>query len=169
MAEPDTRDATGAGPAEVRPWRSCAVGHCSLLASASNMCGLAVRCMCAAMQRPEEAELAAVAAARTRALEDLDQAISQSLNLLSSAPDPAAPEVLAADRIIAANARRALTLMKALQVPFPALVPARQSMSRVPQALPSACSVCYCCFGNRHLQSYMSLYNLFYSMLLCFC
>ena len=86
------------------------------------MRGLATRCMCAATQRPEDTELAAVAAARTRALEDLDQAISQSLDLLSSASDPAAPEVLAADRIIAAHACRALTLMKALQVPSPALV-----------------------------------------------
>ena len=122
------------------------------------------------MQRPEEAELAAVAAARTRALEDLDQAISQSLDLLSSAPDPAAPEVLAADRIIAANARRALTLMKALQVPFLALVPAQQSTSRVPQALHSACGVCYCCFKNRHYQSYMCLCAICCnSKLLCCC
>ena len=60
-----------------------------------------------------------MAAARARALADLDQAISQSLDLLGSAADPAAPEVLAADRVIAANARRALTLMKALQVPPP--------------------------------------------------
>ena len=64
-----------------------------------------------------------MAAARTRALADLDQAISQSLDLLSSAADPAAPEVLAADRVIAANARRALTLMKALQVPSPTPLP----------------------------------------------
>ena len=84
------------------------------------------QCMYAAVQRAEEVELGAVAAARTRALEDLDQAISQSLDLLSSASDPAAPEVLAADRVIAANARRALTLMKALQVPLLALVPAQQ-------------------------------------------
>jgi hypothetical protein len=56
-----------------------------------------------------------VAAARARALEDLDQAISQSLELLGGAADPAAPEALAADRVIAANARRALALMKALQ------------------------------------------------------
>jgi hypothetical protein len=62
-----------------------------------------------------EAGLAAVAAARARALEDLDQAISQSLELLGGPTDPAAPEALAADRVIAANARRALALMKALQ------------------------------------------------------
>ncbi|KAK9822642.1 hypothetical protein WJX81_002600 [Elliptochloris bilobata] len=70
-------------------------------------------------ERAEDVELAAVAAARTRALADLDQAITQSLDLLSSAADPAAPEVLAADRVIAANARRALTFMKALQASDP--------------------------------------------------
>ena len=52
--------------------------------------------------------------AADKAMKQLDAAVSRSFDLLSQSVDPAAPELLAADRQVAAAAKRAATMNKAL-------------------------------------------------------
>lgn len=50
-----------------------------------------------------------------RAMQQLDKAVGRSMDLLASSADPAAPELLAADRLLAAAAKRATTMHRALE------------------------------------------------------
>ena len=62
----------------------------------------------------DEAEtLAAISRAADRALQQLDAAVTASMELLDGS-DPASPELLVADRVVAAAARRATAMTKAL-------------------------------------------------------
>lgn len=63
----------------------------------------------------EEEELAAVQSAMDRALEGLAAAMMQSRNLQDVYNDPTAPEVLQADRLVAAATRKAVAMHRALQ------------------------------------------------------
>lgn len=63
----------------------------------------------------EDAELqASISRAADKAMHQLDAAVSRSLDLLGATADPAAPELLAADRLVAAAAKRATTMNRAL-------------------------------------------------------
>lgn len=62
----------------------------------------------------DEVAAAAISKAADRAMQQLDSAVSKSLDLLTGTNDPATPELLAADRQVAAAARRAATMNKAL-------------------------------------------------------
>lgn len=62
----------------------------------------------------EEAAVAAISRAADRALQQLDAAVSASMEMLDSSGDPASPDLLAADRVVAAAARRASVMSKAL-------------------------------------------------------
>lgn len=48
------------------------------------------------------------------AMKQLDVAVERSMDLLASQADPSAPELLAADRLLAAAAKRATTMNRAL-------------------------------------------------------
>jgi len=76
----------------------------------------------------EEEEMAAVQSAMDRALEGLSQAMSTSTDMQDKLKDPTAPEVLQADRLVAAAARKAIAMHRALNasqvyssLPVPAL------------------------------------------------
>ena len=63
----------------------------------------------------EDAEtVTVITRAADKAMKQLDAAVSRSFDLLSQSTDPAAPELLAADRQVAAAAKRAATMNKAL-------------------------------------------------------
>lgn len=63
----------------------------------------------------EDAELqASISRAADKAMQQLDSAVTRSLDLLGATADPAAPELLAADRLVAAAAKRATTMNRAL-------------------------------------------------------
>lgn len=63
----------------------------------------------------EDAELqASISRAADKAMQQLDAAVGRSLDLLGATADPAAPELLAADRLVAAAAKRATTMNRAL-------------------------------------------------------
>ena len=63
----------------------------------------------------DEAEaIAAIGRAAHRALKQLDEAVTTTMEMLDVSSDPASPELLAADRVVAAAARRATTMTKAL-------------------------------------------------------
>lgn len=74
----------------------------------------------------EEQERAAVESAVDRALTELTQAMSSSTNMQQHKQDPTAPEVLQADRLVAAAARKAVAMHRALEA------------SRTMQQLPGA-------------------------------
>lgn len=57
---------------------------------------------------------ATISKAAQKAMQQLDSAVSNSIDLLAATSDPAAPELLAADRQVAAAAKRAATMNKAL-------------------------------------------------------
>lgn len=59
--------------------------------------------------------VATISKAADKAMQQLDDAVSRSLDLLGNSSDPAAPELLAADRLLAAAAKRATTMHKALE------------------------------------------------------
>ncbi|PRW59906.1 carbohydrate-binding module family 20 [Chlorella sorokiniana] len=64
----------------------------------------------------EQAQVVAtISKAADKAMQQLDDAVSRSLDLLGTSNDPAAPELLAADRLLAAAAKRATTMHKALE------------------------------------------------------
>lgn len=64
----------------------------------------------------EQAQVVAtISKAADKAMQQLDDAVSRSLDLLGNSSDPAAPELLAADRLLAAAAKRATTMHKALE------------------------------------------------------
>lgn len=54
--------------------------------------------------------------AASNALERLEAAVSMSMDLMETSADPASPELLAADRMVAAAAQRAAAMTKALDV-----------------------------------------------------
>lgn len=60
--------------------------------------------------------VAAISATATSALEQLEAAVNMSLELLEISGDVASPDMLAADRLVAAAAQRAATMTKALDV-----------------------------------------------------
>lgn len=60
------------------------------------------------------AALDAITSAADRALDQLDAAVVMSADLQGSLDDPASPELLAADRVVAAAAQRAAVMVKAL-------------------------------------------------------
>ena len=62
----------------------------------------------------DEEAAAAISKAADKAMQQLDSAVSKSLDLLSVTNDPATPELLATDRQVAAAARRVATMNKAL-------------------------------------------------------
>ncbi|KAL4458565.1 hypothetical protein ABPG75_013430 [Micractinium tetrahymenae] len=63
----------------------------------------------------EDAELqASISRAADKAMQQLDAAVTRSLDLLGATADPSAPELLAADRLVAAAAKRATTMNRAL-------------------------------------------------------
>lgn len=66
-------------------------------------------------QFTEEEERAAVESAVDRALTELTQAMSSSVSVQQSKQDPTAPEVLQADRLVAAAARKAVAMHRALE------------------------------------------------------
>lgn len=63
----------------------------------------------------EEEERAAVESAVDRALQELSQAMSTSLSVQNRRQDPTAPEVLQADRLVAAAARKAVAMHRAFE------------------------------------------------------
>lgn len=63
----------------------------------------------------EEEERAAVQSAVDRALHELTQAMSTSLSVQDRRQDPTAPEVLQADRLVAAAARKAVAMHRAFE------------------------------------------------------
>ena len=56
-----------------------------------------------------------MSAATEAALAELSAAVERSLDLLDTIQDPTAPEVLAADRVLAAASQRAAAMTAALQ------------------------------------------------------
>lgn len=63
----------------------------------------------------EDAELqASISKAADKAMQQLDAAVTRSMDLLGTTADPGAPELLAADRLVAAAAKRATTMNRAL-------------------------------------------------------
>ena len=63
----------------------------------------------------QAAVVSTISKAADKAMQQLDEAVSRSLDLLGTGNDPAAPELLAADRLLAAAAKRATTMHKALE------------------------------------------------------
>ncbi|WIA39587.1 hypothetical protein OEZ86_005671 [Tetradesmus obliquus] len=63
----------------------------------------------------EDEERAAVQSAVDRALNELQQAMSSSISVQSKKQDPTAPEVLQADRLVAAAARKAVAMHRAFE------------------------------------------------------
>lgn len=66
------------------------------------------------VEAAEDAALAAITRESERAMQQLDTAITSSWELLDGAPDPADPDLLAADRLLAAASQRAAAMAKAL-------------------------------------------------------
>lgn len=58
--------------------------------------------------------MAAITTAANKALDQLDDAVSMSVDLMDRTEDAASPELLAADRMVAAAQRRATALGRAL-------------------------------------------------------
>lgn len=64
----------------------------------------------------EDDAIATVSSAASNALDRLESAVNMSLNLMETSADAASPELIAADRVVAAAAQRAAAMAKALGV-----------------------------------------------------
>jgi hypothetical protein len=62
----------------------------------------------------EEAAAMTLSSAADRALQQLDDVVASSMDLAERLDDPTSPEMLAADRLVAAAAQRATALTRAL-------------------------------------------------------